>query len=228
MPLPRLGLQERRRLGRRTPDGTTRTARSSIRASRGLLRAPKVESLFGFIFASLSEDVPPLREYLGDAVWAFEAVVNLHPDGMEVLAQPEVFTVKADWKNGAENFAGDAYHVGTTHYSNTLSGFIPGLNNVSVVAHGYDFGNGNSFIGHSIADLIAPQFTMWGYPPEVRDLFDLDRLDDVQREMIENRPPTIGTFFPNFSYLRFPQPANPGEMPIPFTNIRVWQPVAPA
>ncbi|WOQ18280.1 aromatic ring-hydroxylating oxygenase subunit alpha [Raineyella sp. W15-4] len=193
----------------------------------GLLRAPKVETLFGFVFASLSEDVPPLREALGDAVWAFEAIFNLHEDGVEVLGPPEVFTVKADWKNGAENFAGDAYHVGTTHYSNTLDGFIPGLNNVAVAAHGYDFGNGNSFIGHSIHELIAPPFTLWGYPEEVRSQFQFDRLDDVQREMIENRPPTIGTIFPNLSYLRFPQPYKENEWPIPFTNIRVWQPVAP-
>lgn len=193
----------------------------------GLLRAPRVETLHGFIFASLNPDVPTLREHLGDACWVFDAIFGLHPDGLEVLGPPEVFVVKADWKSGAENFAGDAYHVGTTHWSNTLAEFIPGLNNVSTHAHGYDFGNGNSFIGHSLPKLIAPPFSMWGYPPEVREQFTLDQLDEVQLEMINERPPTIGTFFPNLSYLRFPQPAQPGEFPVPFTNIRQWQPVAP-
>lgn len=193
----------------------------------GLLRTPRVEVLHGFIFTSLSDKVPPLREYLGGAAWMFDAIFGLHPDGMRVLKEPERFIVKADWKSGAENFSGDAYHVSTAHLSASLSNFIPAVNEVSSVACAYDFGNGNSFIGHDLPKLIHPMFEMWGYPPEFREQFDLSGLDETQIEMITNKPPTIGTIFPNFSYLRFPQPAVPGEMPVPFTSIRVWQPVAP-
>jgi N,N-dimethyl phenylurea N-demethylase alpha subunit len=193
----------------------------------GLLRAPKVDSVHGFIFASLSEDVPSLSEYLGGAEWMLDAIMGLHPGGMRVLGPPEVFTFKADWKSGAENFGGDAYHVGTTHWSVTLAEFIPGLNAVSSFARGYCFENGHSFIGHALPELIAPPFSMWGYPPQVREQFDLSKLDETQIAMINDNPPTIGNIFPNFSYLRFPQPSNVNRFPITFTNIKMWQPVAP-
>ncbi|MNZ50126.1 Naphthalene 1,2-dioxygenase subunit alpha [compost metagenome] len=193
----------------------------------GLLRTPRLEVLHGFIFAALSEDVPPLREHLGPAAWMFDAIFGLHPDGMKVIKEPERFIVKADWKSGAENFSGDAYHVSTAHLSASLSEFIPGVNQVSSVACAYDMGNGNSFIGHALPKLIGPEFEFWGYPKEYRDQFDLSNLDETQIEMLKTLPPTIGTLFPNFSYLRFPQPDRPGAMPVPFTSIRVWQPVSP-
>jgi len=194
----------------------------------GLLRAPHVDSIHGFIFACLSEEAPSLREYLGDAVWMFDAIFGLHPDGMKVLAPPERFVVRADWKSGAENFSGDAYHVGTAHYSATLSNFIPGdVRETGPNAAGYLFENGHGFIGHRLPTWFGPPFEYWGYPPELVAQFDLSHFDDAQKKMLVTVPPTIGTIFPNMSYLRFPQPASPGEFPIPFTNIRMWQPLEP-
>jgi N,N-dimethyl phenylurea N-demethylase alpha subunit len=192
----------------------------------GLRRAAKVESYHGFIFTSITGEVPSLSDYLGESAWMLDAIFGLHPKGMRVIAAPERFQVKADWKSGAENFCGDAYHVSTAHLAAELSDFIPGVRQVSTIARGYEFENGISFIGHQITQW-GPQFEYWAYPESVKSQFDLSGLDDVQREMIKNTPPTIGTIFPNLSYLRFPQPATPGKMPVPFTNIRQWQPVAP-
>lgn len=193
-----------------------------------LLKAPKVESIHGFIFACLDENVPPLREYLGGAAWMLDCIFGLHPEGMVALGPPERFIVRADWKSGAENFCGDAYHVGTAHYSATLSGLIPGdVRETGPNARGYKFENGHSFIGHALHDWFGPPFAFWGYPPELQEQFDLSRFDEQQIEMMKKVPPTIGTIFPNFSFLRFPQPARPGEFPMAFTNIRIWQPSAP-
>lgn len=192
----------------------------------GLKRAPKVESFHGFVFACLSDDVPPLKEYLGGMAWALETIVGLHPKGMVAIKPPERFTVRADWKSGAENFAGDAYHVSTGHLSAGLCDFIPDVRQVSTIARGYDFGNGNSFIGHELSQW-GPDFEFWGYPKEMVEQFDFSGLDEVQVEMIKKAPPTVGTVFPNFSYLRFPQPATPGGRPFPFTSIRMWQPISP-
>ncbi|MCT7662240.1 Rieske 2Fe-2S domain-containing protein, partial [Mycobacterium deserti] len=50
----------------------------------GLLRAPRVDSRQGFIFASLSDDVPSLEEFLGGAGWMLDLIAGLHPDGMRV------------------------------------------------------------------------------------------------------------------------------------------------
>ncbi len=194
----------------------------------GLLRAPKVESFYGFIFTCLSENAPPLIDYLGGAAWIFQAIFGLHKDGLKVLAPPERFIVRADWKSGAENFAGDAYHVGTTHYSATATNYIPGdLRDTGPNACGYVMGNGHGFIGHRLESWFGPMFQHWGYPKELVEQFDLASLDDQQRTMIQSIPPTIGNVFPNMSYLRFPSPATPGGFPIAMTNIRVWQPIAP-
>ena len=194
----------------------------------GLIKAPRVESIHGFIFACLSEDAPDLREYLGGAAWMFDAIFNLHPDGLRVLAPPERFIIRADWKSGAENFSGDSYHVGTAHYSATLSGFAAGdLRNNGDKAHGFLFDNGHSFVGHSLPDWFGPEFEYWGYPPELRAQMDFSHLDDVQKELIKTLPPTIGTVFPNFSFVRFPSPSSPGEFPSAYTDIRVWQPLEP-
>lgn len=192
----------------------------------GLHKAAKVDSYQGLVFASISGKVPSLKEHLGEATWALDAIFGLHPKGMRVVATPERFIVRADWKSGAENFCGDAYHVSTAHLAAELSGFIPGVREVSTIARGLEFDNGNSFICHNITAW-GPMFENWAYPPEISAQFDLSGLDEVQKDMIKNTPPTIGTLFPNMSYLRFPQPAEPGQMPVPFTNIRQWQPVAP-
>lgn len=192
----------------------------------GLRRAPRVESLHGFIFACLSEDVAPLREYLGEAALVMDAIFGLHPQGMKAVAPPERFVVRADWKSGAENFCGDAYHVSTAHVSAGLSDFIPDVRQVSVIARALDTGEANSFIAHEITQW-GPMFEHWAYPKEIVEQFDFSKVDPAMRELLKTSPPTIGTIFPNFSYLRFPQPCAPGGRPFPFTSIRMWQPVAP-
>lgn len=192
----------------------------------GLRKAPRVEVIHGFIFACLSDDVAPLREYLGDAAKVMDAIFGLHPQGMRVVAPPERFIVKADWKSGAENFCGDAYHVSTAHVSAGLADFIPDVREVSVIARALDCGEANSFIAHEITQW-GPMFEYWAYPKEVVEQFDLSNIDPHLRELIRKSPPTIGTIFPNFSFLRFPQPSVAGGRPCAFTSIRMWQPVSP-
>lgn len=193
-----------------------------------LLKAPHVDQIHGFIFASLTEDIEPLRDYLGGATFMFDALFNLHPDGMKALGPPERFIVRADWKSGAENFSGDAYHVGTAHYAATDSGLIHGdVRETSQQANGYQFENGHAFIGHRLPTWFGPPFKHWGYPEEVTSKFDWSRIDPAAKEMIETIPPTIGNIFPNFAILRFPQPAQQDGFPIAFTSIRLWQPLEP-
>jgi N,N-dimethyl phenylurea N-demethylase alpha subunit len=194
----------------------------------GLLRAPRVESLHGFIFACLATESPSLREYLGGAAWMFDAIAGLHPDGMKVLAPPERFVVRADWKSGSENFAGDAWHVATAHYSITATKFIEGdIRETAPNTVGYLMGNGHCFLGHRLRRWFGPAFEYWGFPPEQVAGFDLSKLDATQREMLKEMPPTIGNIFPNFSYLRFPSSIEPGGLPMAYTNIHQWQPLEP-
>ena len=194
----------------------------------GLRRAPKVDSIHGFIFACLSEEAESLRDCLGGAAWMFDAIFGLHPDGVKALAPPERFILHADWKSGAENFVGDTYHIGTAHHSVTLTGYLPGdVREGGQYAHGFLFENGHEFLGYRLPEWFGPPFKYWGFPEELASQFDLSAVDETQRELLVTVPPSVGTIFPNFSYLRMPEPPGPGEFPIPNTDIRVWSPIAP-
>lgn len=194
----------------------------------GLYRAPRVDSRFGFIFASLAAEGPTLDEYLGGAGWMLQMMVGLHPDGMRVAGPPERYKLKANWKTGSENFAGDTYHVGTLHYSNEEIGLAPDLKSNVEVTRSYDFGNGHYTIGFPFVELAGPFAAFWGYDPETAAKFDLSGLDETQRHMVENEPPIVGTIFPNLSFLRSPAPIRVGEMEMAvITTFRQWQPVGP-
>ena len=70
----------------------------------------------GLIFISLDPDALPLREYLGDFAFYLDFYTRQSAAGME-LRGPQRWRVKANWKIGAENFAGDSYHTPHTHAS---------------------------------------------------------------------------------------------------------------
>ncbi|WP_411733439.1 aromatic ring-hydroxylating oxygenase subunit alpha [Paeniglutamicibacter sp.] len=192
-----------------------------------LMRAPKVDTRQGFIFASLSADVPPLDEYLAGAGWMLDAIVGLHPRGMRVAGPPDRYKVKADWKTAAENFSGDVYHIDVLHWGTQEIHVSQGLENSCEIARAYHFGNGHNFVGHAWTKAIHPGFTLWGYPEEIKSQFDLSVLDEAQLNMVNHEPPTVGTIFPNLSMIRFATPAVPGGPISVVTSFRQWQPIGP-
>jgi phenylpropionate dioxygenase-like ring-hydroxylating dioxygenase large terminal subunit len=117
----------------------------------GLLRAPHVATRQGFVFASLSDDVPSLDEYLGGAGWMLDLLVGLHPDGMRVAGPPDRYRVRGDWKTAAENFSGDVYHVPNLHKSGEAVQMAYGIGAAADLGRTYELGNGHNFIGHAWA-----------------------------------------------------------------------------
>ena len=88
----------------------------------------RVESFHGFVFACMDESAPSLKEYLGEMAWYLEAWMDV-PGGIEFLGPPARSIMKANWKIPAENFVGDAYHLGWTHASalSVIGGPVGGL-----------------------------------------------------------------------------------------------------
>jgi phenylpropionate dioxygenase-like ring-hydroxylating dioxygenase large terminal subunit len=80
-------------------------------------RAARVENYRGFVFASLAGDGPSLKDFLGEAIVAFDDMCDRAPEG-EVEIVPNCFRViqKSNWKIFLENQL-DALHPSVTHQS---------------------------------------------------------------------------------------------------------------
>ena len=81
-----------------------------------LLPAPNLDTYNGLIFISMDPNAPTLREYIGDFAFYLDYYTGQSAKGIE-LRGPQRWRVKANWKIGAENFAGDMYHTPQTHTS---------------------------------------------------------------------------------------------------------------
>ena len=84
----------------------------------GLEALPRVDSYRGFIFVSMAESGPSLREYLGEVVCeAFDNFVDRAPDGeLELVPGKLVQTFRANWKLQIENSI-DLVHPPVLHYN---------------------------------------------------------------------------------------------------------------
>lgn len=98
------------------PDDAGYPASFNTAGSHDLKKVPKFESYRGFLFASLSADVKPLSEYLGDAAKLIDMMADQSPEGMEVLRGSSTYVFDGNWKLQAENGA-DGYHVTATHWN---------------------------------------------------------------------------------------------------------------
>jgi fatty-acyl-CoA synthase len=81
----------------------------------GLGRPPRVDSYRGFVFASMSEDVPDLMEHLGHAAAAIDQLCDLSPEGeIELSAGWLQHLTRSNWKMVNENVM-DGYHPRFVH-----------------------------------------------------------------------------------------------------------------
>lgn len=74
----------------------------------------RIESYRGFIFGSLSPDVPSLQEHLGEAARFLDLVVDQSPQGVEYVPGEVSYTYDGNWKLQFENGL-DYYHFASTH-----------------------------------------------------------------------------------------------------------------
>jgi len=84
-------------------------------ASHDLTRLPAFADYRGFLFGSLSANVPPLADYLGETVKLLDLVVD-QGEGMELIPGGVTFTYDANWKLQLENCS-DQYHFTSAHPS---------------------------------------------------------------------------------------------------------------
>lgn len=80
----------------------------------GLTEVPVVASYRGFVFGSLTSDVPDLKTHLAEATKMIDMLADQSEQGLEVLPGVQTYTFDGNWKLQAENGV-DGFHVDAIH-----------------------------------------------------------------------------------------------------------------
>ena len=108
----------------------------------GLVPVPRVDSYRGFIFASLSAEVPSLAEQLGRAAETLDAYGDLSPEGeIEVRSGVQRHRYYGNWKLATENVM-DGYHLNYVHKTVVGDRVPPDDPNIGAFQ---DLGSGNAW-----------------------------------------------------------------------------------
>jgi phenylpropionate dioxygenase-like ring-hydroxylating dioxygenase large terminal subunit len=91
------------------------------RENWGLIKAAKVDSYKGFIFANMDLDAPDLDEYLG-RVGRIGIDQLAARDELRIVRGIQKYTIDCNWKFAADN-VWDYYHAALTHASALISGW---------------------------------------------------------------------------------------------------------
>lgn len=197
------------------------------RSKWGLVHAPHVDSVQGLVFASLDPDAPSLDEYLGDMKWYLDMVFGF--GNVKVVGAPQSWRIAANWKLGAENFAGDDYHTVTLHKSMYEIDVISVPPEVNMI--GNHIWAASEHATHSVSfgiDNEPDSQLWWGLPPEVVAKLDKSRLSPEQLDLARRSRTTVGTVFPNLSIIFVYQSPDPANKPMtPMLGVRQWRPGGP-
>ncbi len=84
--------------------------------SHDLIPIAKLATYNGLVFGSLSAEVPPIEEFLGDFRLFIDLAMEQGPQGMEAIPGRMAYSYKGNWKLQLDNGL-DAYHLTSTHQS---------------------------------------------------------------------------------------------------------------
>lgn len=121
------------------------------RSQWGLIEA-RCESYKGLVFANWDKSAPSLADYLGDAAFYLDLVLDRRAGGTELMGGIERHVMTTNWKIPSDNVAGDGYHVPVTHGSMGMIGALgsrtrPTSLNINETSVNVYAGNGHCFLG---------------------------------------------------------------------------------
>lgn len=193
-----------------------------------LLPAPNFASYNGLLFISLDPNAEPLQDFLGDFRFYLDYYTKQSAGGVEVRG-PQRWRIKANWKIGAENFAGDMYHTPHTHASIVEIGLFrepkaqKRKDGATYWAHR---GGGTTY--KLPPGGFEERMRYVGYPAEM-----IDRIKDVwtpQQQRVVGEDGfmiSAATCFPNLSFVHnWPKMRDRDDEVLPFISIRLWQPIS--
>lgn len=198
------------------------------RKGQRLLPAPSLDTYNGMIFLSLDPDAPPLAEYLGDFRFYLDYYTRQSASGIE-LRGPQRWRVKANWKIGAENFAGDMYHTPQTHTSVVEIGLFrePKAEKRKDGAT-YWAGAGGGTTYKLPPGSLDERLRYVGYTPDMIERMKQVWSDDQLRLVGDDGfMISAASIFPNLSFVHnWPRVADSDDV-LPFISLRQWQPIGP-
>ncbi len=178
---------------------------------------------------AMDPDAPSLEDYIGDFKFYLDYYTRQSPSGIE-LRGPQRWRVKANWKIGAENFAGDMYHTPQTHTSVVEIGlFREPKAEKRKDGNTYWAGNGGGTTYKLPPGTLEERLRYVGYPDEMvermKATWSQEQLDVIGRDgfMI-----SAASLFPNMSFVHNWPKVEEGsdEDVLPFISIRTWLPIS--
>ncbi|HAC35370.1 MAG TPA: benzoate 1,2-dioxygenase large subunit [Gammaproteobacteria bacterium] len=191
-----------------------------LQQSHDLAAVAKVASYKGFVFGSLSDAVPDLKEHLGQTMPFIDMLDGIGPDGIEVLRGHSTYVYAGNWKMQTENGI-DGYHFTSVHmnYVGVLQRRLEEQHGKDAVKSGFDKNALNGATG--CYDLGGGHAMIWStFPmPENRPLWQ--SRDEVTERMGPERAEWMLTRQRNV--LVYP---NINLMEQASSQIRVWRPIS--
>lgn len=171
--------------------------------SKNLQTVKRLENYRGFYFVNYDDHAVSLEEYLAGAKEYLDIVADQSEAGMEVLTDPQQYSVRANWKLLGENSV-DLYHAVPTHktYFDIVATRGGTKAEGDFLGAGRDLGNGHAVMEYKSA--WGRPIAKWidGYGPEAK--VEIDRIyDGLVEKFGEERADRIATqnrniwIFPN-------------------------------
>ncbi|HEY8580741.1 MAG TPA: Rieske 2Fe-2S domain-containing protein, partial [Beijerinckiaceae bacterium] len=197
--------------------------RAFANENHDLFPVARLDSYRGLIFASLSPDVPPLEQHLGDARAFIDLAVDHGPAGLEYVPGEVAYTYDGNWKLQFENGL-DFYHFASTHssYVDIARRRPKDENELAIVREAFgvqEEGHGTLSFGAGHAVMWSIRNTPRGTGPLAYSREALDALrarvgDTRAKWMVRQRNLTI---FPNLQIIDISTSL----------QLRTWRPLAP-
>lgn len=189
----------------------------------GLIPITQVAVYRGVIFGTWEAQAPPLEEYLGDMRFYLDMFLGRTDRGTEVVGAPQVWDVSTDWKFCADNFTGDNFHLYTAHGSVVDLGMLPP--DPMSLSYGYLVRAQGGHVLHMVPGPPDPSFEYFGLPREL--VPELERnLGPTQLQFVKDHAWSVGTVFPNLSFMQVMVQGELGGPNVTFLSLRAWMPTS--
>ena len=189
------------------------------KAPWGCASMAQVETYNGLVFGTWDPTAPPLTEYLGEAAWYLDIMLDRFEGGLELMGGVNKWVVKANWKVIAEQFVNDMLHPEMTHISAFIASIPPGADVsryqlpttgrqfTSLEGHGMGFWTDGPVLELTLGEEVKKWHLETSYPDAVKRIGKARA--DVHIAHANVFPTTIA--LPGFNTIRTVHPISPSE-----------------